>query len=488
MILIQMATLIEKSGKGNRILKSIWKQDVTLMSQKPLQNNMSVQAVVIGGGLSGILTAYFLQKKGIKVIVLEAERIAGGQTQNTTAKISSQHGLFYADALRKIGKQKARIYAMANERAVEQYEKLIETEKISCRFTRLPSYLYTTENAGIEILQKEAEAAALLGIRAQYVSGECITELPFAVCGAVKFLNQAQFHPLEFIKPLCEQLVIYENTRVLSVKGHTVYTDSRQIEADYIVFATHYPFVNIPGFYFLRQHQERSYVLALRGQKELTGMYYSMDEDGLSFRSMGHYLLLGGGKHRTGKKISCTDEKYGYSFLKKMAQNYYPQAEIAFAWSAQDCMPHDEVPFIGRYSVFRPYWYVATGFKKWGMTSSMIAAQMISGQIYEDAIKGVCSKTNEEVSGYTDVFSPQRFFFRASIKNLVIDVGESILGLSKGLFAKAERRCTHMGCRVEWNPEENSWDCPCHGSRFAYEGKLKDNPAQTDLHSFHNGV
>lgn len=244
-----------------------------------------------------------------------------------------------------------------------------------------------------------------------------------------------------------------------------VYTNRGTIKAANIVFATHYPFINVPGFYFLRQHQERSYVLALQVRKELEGMYYSVDKNGLSLRSAGEILLLGGAGHRTGK---CKCESYAY--LRKMAQLYYPEAEEIMAWSAQDCMPHDGIPFIGRYSVFRPYWYVATGFHKWGMSSSMIAARIISRNIL--GLEG-----EKEFA----VFSPQRLLVRASFKNLLVDVRESIKGLSKGLLRSKRKRCPHMGCALEWNPEENSWDCPCHGSRFHHTGELEDNPAQRDL-------
>lgn len=469
-------------------MKSIWKQDVTLVSNKSLQNSMGVQAVVIGGGMAGLLTAYFLQKKGIETVVLEATHIAGGQTQNTTAKITSQHGLFYADACKKIGRQRAREYAMANEMAISRFEEVIRQEKIECGFQRLPSYLYTTQEEQVELLKEEARAASRCGIDSSYVNGREIKELPFPVAGAVKFENQAQFHPLAFMKAISEKVTVYDNTKVLAVKGHTIITEDNQIEADYIVFATHYPFVNVPGFYFMRQHQERSYVMALKEAGELSGMYYGIEEDALSFRSVGKDVLLGGGSHRTGKKITCNDAKYGYSFLEKKAKQYYPEAEIVARWSAQDCISHDKVPFIGKYSVFFPYWYVATGFKKWGMTTSMIAATAINEEIYEEILEDSGQKESATRINQAGIFSPQRIWVRAAGKSFCVDMKESIVGLAKGSVTKKEPRCPHMGCKTEWNPQENSWDCPCHGSRFTYEGELIDNPAQTNLKTHYNGV
>ncbi len=471
-------------------MMSLWKQQVQIPRQKILQSDFHVQNVVIGGGMTGLLTAYFLQKKGQQVIVLEAQELASGQTGNTTAKITSQHGFLYQNMVRRAGKDRACGYAMANEDAINFYEELIWEEGIACHFERIPSYLYTTDQTKVKRLEKEADTARKLGIRAHLVRGNKLEELPFAIAGAVCFRQQAQFHPLEFMRALAKKLTIYEHTKVLSVKEHAIEYESKEeisqdkedsvqehkgtITADHIIFATHYPFVNIPGFYFLRQHQKRSYVLALEGEdipQRLSGQYYSMDKDGLSFRSADGLLLMGGGSHRTGKH-SCPNAEQkaeGYTYLRQMAQRYYPHSTEVFCWSAQDCMPHDRIPFIGRYSVFRPYWYVATGFQKWGMTSAMVAASVLSDQI--------CGIHNM----YEAVFTPQRFLVCAGIQNLCIDIGESTKGLIQGMLTKSTKRCSHMGCKLVWNKEEQSWDCPCHGSRFSADGSLLDTPAQKDV-------
>lgn len=452
-------------------MESVWSKQTKIAKRESLKGDIQVQTAVIGAGMAGILTAYLLKKEGMDVVVVEAKKIASGQTQNTTAKITSQHGMIYDRMIREIGRERAAEYAMANEDAIKIFERIIKEEKINCRFEKLPAYLYTWDEAKAEKMEREAIAARELGIKAHFVKEEAFAELPFEAKYGVCFENQAQFHPLAFVKRLAEQLVVYENTNVLWVKKHVIATDKGKITAENIVFATHYPFINVPGFYFLRQHQERSYVLALGKKKEempkaevgLQGMYYGIDKGGLSLRSKGDLLLLGGGAHRTGKKES---EEEGFTYLREMAKKYYPDRIVKTQWAAQDCMPCDEIPFIGKYSVLRQYWYVATGFHKWGMTSSMVAAQIISDKI--------CKKENM----YEKVFCPQRLYLRASFRNLLIDMGESIAGLTKGWFGKKGHRCSHMGCRVEWNAEEKSWDCPCHGSRFDQDGKLIDNPAQ----------
>ena len=456
-------------------MESIWSEETQIPERKSLHDNIKVQTAVIGAGMAGILIAYFLKKEGMDVVVVEAKRIASGQTGNTTAKITSQHGMIYDRMIKKTGEERARGYAMANEDAIKLYERIIREEKIDCDFKKLPSYLYSVDQARTEELKREAEAARKLGIDACFVEGSKLQKLPFAAAGAVCFENQAQFDPLKFVRQLSEQLTVYENTRVLSVDQHVISTDKGTITAENIVFATHYPFLIVPGFYFLRQHQERSYVLALSGQKELDGMYYSIDEGGLSLRSVGELLLLGGGAHRTGKMagggVQCPEcVKEGFPYLRERAKTFFKGQEEAAHWAAQDCMPHDNIPFIGKYSAMRPYWYVATGFHKWGMTSSMIAAMLINDQIH--------GRKNP----YANTFTPQRFLFRASLKNLLVDLGQSIKGLSNGLFSEKDRKCPHMGCRVTWNPDEESFDCPCHGSRFDKNGELIDNPAQVSLY------
>lgn len=473
-------------------MKSIWNENVEIPERPPLPGDMSVEAAVIGAGMAGILISYFLKQKGIKVIVLEADRIAGGQTKNTTAKITSQHGLIYNKLIHKYGHRKARLYAGAHEDAVDMFQKIIEEKNIDCDFERLPSYLYSTRDR--RKLMHEAMAAEQIGLPACFL--ETIS-LPFETVGAVRFDNQAQFHPLKFIYAVSQELEIYEQTKVLSVNDHIIQTNHGNVTAGKIIFATHYPFINIPGYFFLRQHQERSYVAAFSGADKLDGMYYSIDKKGISLRSWGDYLLIGSGSHRTG----YNEDGGHYEHIRNMAGEYFKDAEEVDCWSAQDCITHDSLQFIGRYSSKKPYWYVATGFRKWGMTSSMLSAMIISDEI--------CGEKNK----YAHLFSPQRLHILASLKKLLMDAGVSIKGLVKGyhlFYCENEAdimrghggiirrglkrygcfkdddgnlhiislRCPHMGCQLLWNQDELSWDCPCHGSRFDYDGNLIDNPAQ----------
>ena len=458
-------------------MQSVWSEDTQIRRRESLAGDMEAGAVVIGAGLAGILTAYYLKQTGIRAVVLEADRIGSGQTKNTTAKITSQHNLIYDRLIRTFGRPMAEHYAMANEAAIGEYERLIVEKGIACDFARCPAYLYS--RTGTELLKREAEAAQSLGIKASFKT-EC--ELPLTVAGVTGFENQARFHPLKFLAEMAEEVEVYEQTKVLKVEGRRVETVGGTVTAEHIVFTAHYPFINVPGYYFARMHQERSYVVALEGAERLQGEYLGIDRDGLSFRTCGDLVLLGGGSHRTGVNrewrsrepdpVSRTGSGCSYEMLRSRARELYPGCREVSHWSAQDCMTLDGLPYIGRVSRRKPFWYVATGFGKWGMTSAMVSARiltpLISGQ---DCPEG-------------DIFSPGRHFTAQAAKNLAMHGAYTVKGLAKHLLPSGNSRivpnCPHMGCRLEWNPEEESYDCPCHGSRFDREGRLLDGPAQTD--------
>lgn len=449
-------------------MESVWADEVKIRRREPLPGDMEIPVVVIGAGLVGILTAYYLKQAGIRAIILEADRIGSGQTKNTTAKITSQHNLIYGQIIRMFGSRMAEHYASANESAIREYEKLILEKGIDCDFVRCPAYLYSQTDT--QLLKQEADAAGTLGIRAAFET-EC--ELPFQVAGVTKFEDQARFHPLKFLAAIAEETEVYEQTKVLKVEGTRVETARGTVTAGHIVFAAHFPFVNVPGYYFARMYQERSYVTALEGAKRPEGMYLGIDSDGLSFRACGNLLLLGGGSHRTGLNQGNTPGGgCRYGALRARAQEIYPECREVLKWSAQDCMTLDGLPYIGRFSARKPNWYVATGFGKWGMTTSMVSARvltaMIGGQECPEA----------------DIFSPQRHFTAQAAKKLAIHGAHTVKGLAKHILPcdnkKITENCPHMGCRLEWNPDEESYDCPCHGSRFDREGHLIDGPAQID--------
>ena len=253
-------------------MESVWMEDTKIRKREALPGDMEAPVAVIGAGLAGILTAYYLKRAGIRAVVLEADRIGGGQTKDTTAKVTSQHSLVYGWLIRAFGWRMAEHYAMANEAAIGEYERLIREKGIECDFARCPAYLYS--RLGAEQLEQEARAAKSLGIKASFGTD---SELPFSVAGVTRFEDQARFHPLKFLAEMAEEVEVYEQTKVLKVEDRKVETDRGAVTAEHIVFAAHYPFINVPGYYFARMHQERSYVVALEDAKGPKGMYLGID-------------------------------------------------------------------------------------------------------------------------------------------------------------------------------------------------------------------
>ena len=429
-------------------MDSIWCATTQQPGFGSLNEDIKTDVLIIGGGMAGLLCAWMLASAGVDHTLVEAGRICSGITRNTTAKITCQHGLIYDKLVKKLGIFKAGMYLEANQAALEQYRSLCKT--IPCDFEEKDAFVYSRDNP--EKLEKELAALEKLHFPAGFTSE---LPLPFETAGAVRFGAQAQFNPLKFANSICQKLSIYENTKVLELSDGLAVTTGGQIRAEKIIVATHFPFLNTHGSYFLKMYQHRSYVLALRGAQDVHGMYIDEYKKGFSFRNYGDYLLLGGGSHRTGKKGGS------YPELTAFADAYYPNAKRVCQWATQDCMTLDSIPYIGNYSARTPNLYVATGFNKWGMTSSMVAAELL-----RDLILG---KENP----YAEVFSPSRNMLCGQ---LFANGLEAVCNL----LTPTVPRCPHMGCALKYNRAEHSWDCPCHGSRFAEDGTLLDNPATAD--------
>lgn len=429
-------------------MDSIWTKDIERPRFDMQKGDARCDVLIIGGGVSGILTAFMLKRAGVDCILIEAKEICSGISKNTTAKITIQHGLIYDKIISKYGFDKAKLYLEAQMRAMREYSSLCK--EISCDYEVQDSYVYTKDDTSR--IADEVVALRRLGINAEFSESSA---LPFNVTGAVRVPNQAQFHLLKFLFEIAKGLPIYENTKALELMPGKVITNRGRIECEKIIVATHFPIVNKHGGYFLKMYQHRSYVLALNAAEIPDGMYVDESDTGLSFRHYKDLLLLGGGGHRTGKDGGNWRE------LQDFANKYYSKAKIVGRWAAQDCMTLDGIPYIGRYSRQTPNMLVATGFNKWGMTSAMAAAMILT--------ELVCGWESDCAS----VFSPSRSILHPQ---LAINAAESIIGL----LTPCTPRCPHLGCALKYNKAEHSWDCPCHGSRFTEDGELIDNPATDD--------
>ncbi|MFC7319481.1 FAD-dependent oxidoreductase [Halobacillus campisalis] len=490
----------------------LWNKNSKLPSFEPLSQSIRTDVVVVGAGITGITTAYLLAKEGKNVTLIESSSILNGTTGHTTAKVTAQHGLIYNELINHFGEEHAALYLQAQNDAISSMEKDIQELNISCQWERQPAILYATTAEGAQKLEKEREAYRRLG-----VAEESLTGLSFSVdeTGVLLMGNQAQFHPLLYLSSILEEFLnlggqVYEQTTAVKViEGENVLVKTDQeadVTCDQLVICTHFPFHDGKGFYFSRMHADRSYVIAIEPENEWKGgMYLSVDEPKRSIRSIEFegktVLLIGGESHRTGEG---GDNSFHYRALEEFANRTFGIKTKLFQWSAQDLTTLDKIPYVGPIRKNNKQVYLATGFRKWGMTNSRVA-----GELLTDYIMG-------RESLYHGVFAPSRFKADPSIKEFMksnIDVASHLVegklelvgtrpeALLKGEGAviqwKGERAgaykdengelyvldttCTHMGCEVEWNSAEHSWDCPCHGSRFSYDGHVMEGPAKKPL-------
>lgn len=431
-------------------MESLWSKTASLPEFPVLPGDRKTDVLIIGGGIAGLLLAYELQKAGVEYMLVEASEICSGITKNTTAKITSQHGLCYTKLAKRLG-DGAGLYLRANQEALEEFRNI--ARRVPCDFQEKDAFVYTLSSP--EKIRQEAENLRKLGFPAKIVHE---LPLPLPIQNALCFPKQAEFHPLKFAAGIAPGLHIYTHTKALEFlnDGHLIQTNRGRISAKKVVVATHFPMNNKHGGYFLKLYQDRSYVLALENAPDMDGMYIDESPEGYSFRNAGNLLLLGGGGHRTGKSGG------GWRDLEAFARKEFPGAAVQARWAAQDCMSLDGMPYIGPYSRYTPDFFVATGFNKWGMTSSMAAALLLA-----DLVQG---KENP----YAPVFSPSRSILHPQ---LFVNTWEALSSLLK----PKRPRCPHMGCALQWNSAEQTWECPCHGSRFDAQGRLIDNPATDGL-------
>ena len=431
---------------------------------------------------------------------------------NTTGKITSSHGLFYDYLFNSYDFATARKYLEANQKAIKSIETIINMENIDCDFERQDNYIYTQNADFLAKLKAEVTTVNKLGFNAELVEK---APIPIEILGAVKFPNQAQFHPRKYAIGLAKAISsrssqIYENSKVVDVKKednfYLTYTSKNTVKSKYVIIASHFPIINFPGFYFSKMYQSTSYIVALDAHGPLfDGMYINAETPTFSFRTVpfnsSRLLLVAGSDHKTGSKIDLTAS---YSVLIDKAKSMYPNADVKYMWYAEDCISLDKIPYVGEFSEFMPNVFVATGFKKWGITGTNVAAHII------------CDKILEHENEYADVFRSTRLkpiknyqefgnVLKQTVNSLVVEkfkVPKETLssianeegkvietdGQKIGVYRDDEGKlygikpiCSHLGCELSWNNLNHTWDCPCHGSVFSYEGKSLYEPSIKDL-------
>ncbi|NLK68839.1 MAG: FAD-dependent oxidoreductase [Clostridiaceae bacterium] len=491
--------------------QSYWLASTHATDYPELSEDIRVDVAIVGGGMAGILCAYLLQQDNIDIAVIDAGKIMNGTTSHTTAKITSQHSLIYDKIKNKMGFELAKQYADANEHAILQIKDIIDKHQIDCDYTPQSAFAYTQDDKNVEKIENEVKAASELGIKASFIE-----EIPFPISikAGVMFDNQAQFHPRKFLLPLVDVITeagvkIYENSRIVELNendGITLYTEQgKKITANKVVIATRYPFYNKQSMYYSRIYAERSYIIAISAKEKYPGgMYINIEEPTRSLRGCdskeGQLILIGGENHKTGQG---TDMSKHYCNLVDYAASLFTIEDIKYRWSSQDCMTVDSIPYVGYYNSDTSNILIATGFQKWGMTNSMASAQILRDLIVEGSspCQDVYNPSRKNVLGASKTFIKENFDVAkhlisgkiASIpKNVKIQPGEGKVLEHDGERTGAYRdengnlflvntTCTHLGCELNWNCAEKSWDCPCHGSRFSYTGSIIDGPSVDPL-------
>ncbi|MGE6377312.1 FAD-dependent oxidoreductase [Peribacillus muralis] len=487
-----------------------WRKAINLPSFSKLDSDITTDILIVGGGITGITSAYLLAKQGVKVTLIDAGKILNGTTGHTTAKITAQHGLIYDQLITDHGAGKAKLYYEANAEGMQLIKDLVAEHSIDCNLTAQDAYIYANTEEYKNKIQKELKAYQKLGIRGDYTD-----EIPFSIpCkAAVIMKDQAQFHPLKYLTALISTIqeaggTIHEYTTAMKIEDGdppTVLTDTgHSIKSKQVIVASHFPFNDETGLYFARVHVKRSYVLAIRTEREYPGgMYYCADSPSRSLRYTegddGEKLILvGGDGHKTGQGVSTIEH---YEALKDFSSTYFDVTDIPYRWSAQDIVTPDKIPFVGPVTPNHPNVLIATGYAKWGMTNGSIAAKIMTDHILQKENRYADLYNPSRLKGLMNMVEDNADVAKHMIKGklAVIHKSPEDLGIDEGAIVKVDgdkagcyrdhdgqlhivdSTCTHMGCEVVWNSGDRTWDCPCHASRFSITGEVLDGPAVEPL-------
>jgi glycine/D-amino acid oxidase-like deaminating enzyme/nitrite reductase/ring-hydroxylating ferredoxin subunit len=488
--------------------ESYWTATASASDFPALSSDLEVDVAIIGGGIVGVTTARLLKDRGVRVALVEARRIGEEVTGKSTAKITSQHNIAYTRIEQKFGDDGAHCYAEANEAGLRTIVELAGQYGIACNLERKPAFTYTKDESHVAAIEKEVELARVLGLPASLTRD---TGLPFDVVAAMRWDDQAQFHPVKYVKGLAATLPgdgvhVFENSRVTDWSHDRVATDRASVRARHVLMATHLP-LGQTGLFYSENYPHMHPVIMGRAEagRVPDGMYICVETPRHSAR--GHrddegqaWMIFTGPSFKHGH---VDDERKGFAEIARFAaENFGVTAD--YRWTNEDYTPMDHAPFIGWSSSGSHPYLVATGFNAWGITTGTAAAMLLADIVTDrhnpwlelfDAtrIKPLAS-AGAFVSGNAEVASHlvggylaqklHSFGALAPGQAAILKIdGDNVAGYRdpEGKLHAVSAACTHMGCIVGWNENDRSWDCPCHGSRFALDGEVIHGPAVKPL-------
>lgn len=463
---------------------------------------LDVDVAVIGGGIAGLTAALALKRAGRTVAVLEAARVGTGVTGNTTGKVTSLHRLAYTELAARHGEVAAATYGLANEAAIDHIAGVVAAEGIDCGFRRVANYTYAESPSALALVREEAALAARLGLPGSFTRD---VPLPFPVLGAVRFDGQAQIHALRYVQGLAaavhgEGSFVFEESPATGFRDGSpavLDTERGSVRARDIIVATNLPFGD-NGFYAGRCYAHRSYIVAARSPAApLDATFVSVDEPMRSILTVGvgdaTYVLAGGEGHPAKDSVDSA-ERYGR--LAAFARDRLGTGDIAFRWSTQDAMPADGLPYVGLLTPEARHVHVITGLRKWGLTNGTAAALILRDKLcggdnpWASVFDSTRSASETRVAAPADAEPPPAEPGEpapgdvAPGEGKVVDVQGSPVAVyvsPAGHVQSVSAVCTHLGCTVEFNPADVTWDCPCHGSRFSTDGNVIQGPATRNL-------
>lgn len=463
--------------------------------------DLETDILIIGGGITGISTAYFLMNSNKKVTIIDKSTIGMGVTCKTTAKINYLQGIIYQQLEKNFDIKTSKLYFDSQLEAIELIKQIIQKEKIDCDLEKCDSIIFTKKKSGFSKIETEQKILKSWGVKCKTIN---TLQIHFPIQYGISVPNTYTFHPLKYInslkKVINKKINIYEHVMALEItKKNDIFeikTNQGIISSKYVIVTCHYPFFIKPSFIPIKTYVEREYVNA--SKFKIDDNYFtaiSIDSTLHSIRFYKDYIIYGSNKHRLTNKI---EYKNNYEKSKNDFKRLFSK-EPEYTWMNQDIVSNDGLPIIGVMDKKQPNLFVATAFGAWGMTNGTIAAKILT-----DIILGKDNK-------YIDLFNPQRInttnivnsivgamhyakvYLQTTVKKnpvfyndsvYIIKINGKYYGVYYDYYGKkhiVNHKCPHMMCNLVFNDEEKTWDCPCHGSRFDIDGNVIEGPANYSI-------